>query len=92
MIKMINTNYEKHSSYDFALVDRSYPSEETILAVDVFQLETILADYNASREADDEYEFEENYFFGADEDEREMLRELEAELLRKRERLAFIKQ
>lgn len=89
---MIYTNNERNFLHDYDFTDRSYPSEETILAVDVFQLETILADYNTRREAGEEYEFEDEYFFCDDMDEHEMLREMEAELSRKRERLAFIKQ
>lgn len=87
---MINTNYDRYFNYEPAFADRSYPSEEITLAVDVFQLETLLEDYNSRRE--EEYCESDRYFYYMNPDEREMLRELEAELSRKRERLAFIKQ
>lgn len=88
---MINTNYDRYFNYEPAFIDRSYPSEETTLAVDVFQLETLIDDYNSRREEEEGCEAG-GFFYYMNPDEQEMLRELEAELRRKRERLAFIKQ
>lgn len=78
---------------NFELIDNSYPSERTMLEVDVFRLETLIGDYLSRREADD-YGFAE---FDCDEwdydcEENERYSAASSDLIAKRARLAALAQ
>lgn len=82
---MTNTRNSRARSFDF--IDNSYPSERTMLEMDVFHLEALIDEYLERRNSQ-----ELEYFGYVSDDDREEFMAVSAELSAKRARLASMAQ